>query len=266
VKSGGCRALVLSMLVFPAIGVTAHAQDAETTKMLAEITSLSNEQKQIPDKVKQSLALKQQNERQFKALEGEGAGLKAESAAIEAQRPSVHGLCTGTVPHAQFAAAQARCRAVQDPFNRRVDAYNARKNQIAAKYQVVNQRESARAAAAKQLIARNDEITKRIALRQASIRARQVVAKPQSCTEQCKGMTPNDAAAQCLQSCVDGARAPASLPTVEQKQRPPFVATPNTPNRTPQQAIDEYKKSGSADPTPKSFRKDATEPPPPSAR
>jgi hypothetical protein len=111
-------------------------------------------------------------------------------------------------------------------------------------------------------VERHNQITKRIALLRASIRARQVVAKPKSCTDRCKGMASNDAAAQCLQSCFDGARGPSGMPTVEQKQRPTFSMTPN---RTPQQAIDEYKKSGSADPTPKSFRRKSAEPPPPGA-
>lgn len=256
------RIFVLGSLVLFA-ALPARAQDAETTKMLAEITQLSAEQKQMPAKVKQSLALKAQHEQDYKRLATESASLKAESSAIDAQRPSVRSLCTGTVPHAQFAAAQARCQAAQGPFNRRVDAYNTRKNQVSAKYQAVNQRETARAAAAKQLVARNEQITKRIAALQASIRARQVVAKPKSCTDQCKNMASNEAAAQCMQSCFDGARSPSSLPTVEQKQKPPFVATPN---RTPQQAIDEYKKSGRADPTPDSFRRTTAEPPSPNAK
>jgi hypothetical protein len=41
-----------------------------------------------------------------------------------------------------------------------------------------------------------------------------------------------------------------------------FSATPND-KRTPQQAIDEYKKSGAANPMPESYRRKGTVPPSP---
>src|SRR5579872_2056818 len=247
-------------LSIAATGSQALAQDSDVSKMMAEVSQLSAEQSQIPAKLQQSLALKQQHERQFQQLNQESNSLKSEGSSIDAQRPTVTSLCTGKVPHAQFAAAQARCQAVLVPFNRRVDAYNAHKGRLSTAYQAINQQENARAAEARRLQARGQQLSQRIAVLQASIRAKQVAAKPASCTQSCAGKS-GEAAAQCLQHCFDGARKDTDLPTVEQKYVPPSGATAN---RTPEQAIEEYKRSGDANPMPKSFRRNAAEPPPPS--
>jgi DNA repair exonuclease SbcCD ATPase subunit len=257
-------AFVIALSLIAAAGTSSRAQDADKqiASMMAEINQLSNEQKQMPAKVEQSLAQKRQHEQQFKALDGESANLKSESNAIETQRPGVRSACSGTYPKSQIEAARARCRAAQAPFNRRVDAYNAKNNRLKGRYQAVRTRESARVAAAKLLYDRNQAITKRIAALRDRVKALQMAAKPKTCTEKCRGMASNDAAAQCLQSCFDGARGAGGLPTVEQKQRPVFSATPND-KRTPQQAIDEYKKSGAANPMPESYRRKGTVPPSP---
>ena len=252
--------LVASILCIAATPLSAHAQNVDVSKMMAEIAQLSAEQKQVPAKLQQSLALKKQHEGQFKQLAQEGNNIKAASSAIEARRPSVDRLCHGTYPKSQLAAAKARCNAVLAPFNRQVADTNARKRRLTAAYQSLNQKEAARAAAAKRLLARDTQIKQRIAVLQASIRAHKVVAKPSSCSQACMSKS-GEALSQCMQSCFDGARSDTSLPTVEQKYRPPSSVTTN---RTPEQAIQEYKQSGSANPLPKSFRREAAPPPPPS--
>ncbi len=252
--------LVSSAFYIVATPLLAHAQSADVAKMVAEISQLSAEQKQEPGKVQQSLALKRQHEAQFKQLAQQGNSIKAASNAIEARRSSVYRLCHGKYPRSQLAAANARCNSVLVPFNRQVTEVNARRHRLAAAYQSLRQKEAARVAAAKRLQARDAQIRQRIAVLQASIRAHRVVAKPSSCSQACMSKS-GEALSQCMQSCFDGARSDTSLPTVEQKYRPPSGATSN---RTPEQAIEEYKKSGNANPLPKSFRREAPPPPPPS--
>ena len=251
--------LVTGVLYIATAPLLAHAQGADIPKMTAEISQLSAEQHQISAKLQQSVALKKQDESQFKRFTQESNSIKAASNAIEARRASVYRLCHGTYPRSQLAAANARCTAALGPFNRQVSDTNTRRHRLNAAYQSLRQKEAARAAAAKRLLARDAQIRQRIAVLQASIRAHRVVAKPSSCSQACMSKS-GEALSQCMQSCFDGARSDTSLPTVEQKYKPPFSATPN---RTPEQAIQEYKKSGDANPLPKSFRKEAPPPPPP---
>jgi hypothetical protein len=252
--------LVVALFLSAATVPVANAQqDAEIAKMTAEITQLTTEQDQNSGKLQQSLALKKQHEAQFARLDQDSNNIKAASSSLEAQRPNVDRLCHGTYPKAQLAAAQARCNAVLVPFNQQVNTLNGRRDRLRGEYQKVNQAEATRAAAAKQVLARNDQIRQRIAVLQASIRARQVAVKPQSCTQSCQSKS-GEALSQCMQSCFDGARKDTGMPTVEEKYRPPSVITSN---RTPQQAIEEYKASGKADATPDSFRRQAAPPPPP---
>ena len=251
--------LVMGVVYIVATPLLAHAQGADIQKMTAEISQLSAEQKQISAKLHQSVAQKKQHESQFKRLSQEGNRIKAASNAIEARRPSVYKLCHGKYPRSQLAAANARCNAVLVPFNRQVSATNTRRRRLAAAYRSLNGKEAARVAAAKRMLARDAQIRQRIAVLQASIRAHRVVAKPSNCSQACMSKS-GEALSQCMQSCFDGARSDTGLPTVEQKYKPPFRATPN---RTPEQAIQEYKKSGDANPLPKSFRRKAAPPPPP---
>lgn len=57
--------------------------------------------------------------------------LNAELARIDADRPAIEAqieaLCPIEVPQAELAAATARCRAVKDPWHRRIDNYNTKK-------------------------------------------------------------------------------------------------------------------------------------------
>jgi len=235
---------------------TRARKGGEVDKLMAEISQLSAEQRQFPAKVEGSLALKRANESEYNRLKQEDGRLKGESNAIEAKRPSVKSLCTGTVPQAQLAAAQARCKAAQDPFSRRVDAYNREINRVKAAYAAVDAKENNRVAQAKQLQARQEQITQRLAALQAALK----VAQRSACTTECQGKSA-EAAAQCLQRCFDGAGNITA--TVEQHQRPPFSATQQ---RTPEQAIEEYKKSGRANPGPNTLRTNPVPPPPTSSR
>lgn len=232
----------------------ARAQ-SEVDKLMAEISQLSAEQKQLPTKLQENLALKRANEAEYNRLKPEDTRLKSEGNAIEAQRPSVQSVCTGTVPQGQLAAAQARCKSAQDPFNRRVNDYNTNLNKLKAASAAIDAKENARVAAAKQLQARSEQITQRLTQLQAALK----LAQRSACTKTCQSQS-GEAAAQCLQSCFDGAANTTA--TVEQNQRPTFSATPN---RTPEQAIEEYRRSGRANPGPNTLRTNPVPPPPPTS-
>lgn len=248
--------VLMAAFLAAVIAGESRAQEADVSKMMAEISQLSAEQKQIPAKLQQNLALRAANNLQLEKLKQDLSRVQAESSAIKAQGPSVDSACTGTYPRDQFPAAQARCDAVKNPFNQRVEANNARRRKGLADVQELKQKENKRRAQEEQLIARDQQITQRIAALQATIKT----ARASSCTQSCRDKQ-NDAAAQCLQSCFDGARSDTALPTVEENYRPPFTATPN---RTPEQAIEEYRRSGAAQPGPSTLRTNPVPPPSPS--
>lgn len=251
---------VTAVLCITMTPLLAQTQDANIPNMMGEIAQLSAEQKQIAPEFTQSVALKKKIAGEVTDLAKQRKRLDVEFNEIKAQAPVVQRLCTGRYPRSQVAAATARCEAVKIPFNRRAVAYNKKSDRIAAAFKSLHQQEDARVAAAIQLWARYKQIGQRIAALEASIRALQVAAKPSSCSQACISKS-GEALSQCMQSCFDGARSDTSLPTVEQKYLRPSGATTN---RTPEQAIEEYKKSGAANPLPKSFRNDAAPPPSPS--
>jgi hypothetical protein len=244
----------------------AQADDAAIAKMAQEVSQLTSRQRDISTQLESSLSLKRQHEQQYSALDQESGKLKAESQSIESQRPAVQAACTGTVPQNQLAAAQARCNAVQQPFNRRVNAYNTRNNQLKTSYQAIDGQEKTRVAAAQRLQAAYKQNAERMASLQASIKqaqaekaARELLGRRNACTQSCASKG-GEAASQCLQSCFDGARSDTQVGTVEQNYRPPSGATSN---RTPEQAIEEYKNSGRA-PGPNTLHTNPVPPPPPS--
>jgi hypothetical protein len=171
-------------------------------------------------------------------------------------------VCEVTVPREQLAAAQARCEAARGPFNTRVGTWQKQAREYDTAHQAVIDRETERVAAARRLLARSEEIQKRLEALRAAIRARKPLMKTMICTQKCSALK-GDAASQCLQCCYDGASGCSSLPPVEQKKKPPFQMTSN---RTPQQAIEDYKKSGRASPGPTTVKTAAVPPPPPPSK
>jgi hypothetical protein len=231
-----------------------HAQtsDADIAKMMEEVVKLGAEQKELPKKVEANLTLKKKHETEFARIDTENKRLEADSAAVEADRPVVDSLCTGTFPEEELAAAKARCHAVLTPFNARVDELRQREEQLTDQLAALENQEDARVDAGKALQDRAAYLERRIKQLKMSI----LLAKRGPCVEKCQAGSA-EGMSQCLSICWDLARG--GLPSVEQKQMPIFKATSN---RTPEQAIEEYKNSGRAAPPGPTPSKGPPPPPP----
>jgi hypothetical protein len=249
----GLVALAVALVLATAMSSGAHAQtsDADIAKMMEEIVTLSAEQKELPKKVEANLTLKKKHETEYARIATEDKRLKADSAAIEADRPGVNSLCTGTFPEEELAAATARCNAVLIPFNARIEDLKARVKQLADQSTTLGKQEDERFNAGKALQGRAVYLENRLKQLKMTI----LLAKRGSCVKKCQ-QSSAEVVSQCLSCCWDLARC--DLPSVEQKQLPVFKATTS---RTPEQAIEEYKNSGRAAPP---APKQAKEPPPPS--
>ena len=105
-----------------------------------------------------SAALEEKNR-----LIASAATIEAESAAIEAQKPSVIALCHRRVPKRQVAAASARCDAVLIPYNNRVKAHDATVRRLAAQHESLIKRMRAYLDETNQLEARRDQLSQRLA-------------------------------------------------------------------------------------------------------
>jgi hypothetical protein len=152
-----------------------------------------------------------------------------------------------TVSPEQLAAAQAACAAARAPYNQSVTAYNTRLKNNKEQQQQVNESEKSRAAEARRLWERKEEIEKRLQQIEA-LKARF------ECFQHCPA-DGTEAAVECHKRCFDGGaagRAPVETTKPYQLQHG---------RRTFQQAIDDYRKSG-AKPGPKSLKTKPVPPPP----
>ena len=209
--------------------------DAEIAKMLEEVVALTEERKELPKKIEANLTLKKKHEIEFSRTNAEITNLAStEGVAIEAERPGVDNVCIGTVPEDQLAAATARCNAVLIPFNARIQALADRMKELDDQNAETTKREDERFAGGKALQERANYIENRRKQLQMSI----MLAKRRSCVEKCN-VGSAESAVQCLAACWDLARN--DLPAVALNPAPIFKAAPN---RTPEQAIEEYKNSG----------------------
>lgn len=280
-------AAVIAVAAFSSPAVAGNSE-AELAKLLAEVDSLNAEAAALPKKAQANLAVKAKHEQDYKRIDAERKNLEPEEAAIEAQRPTVASLCSGTVPEDQYAAAVARCHAVLDPFNNRIKILEAKHKDLDEQVAQVDRQEDARVAEGKALAERNSYIGSRRTQLDALIK----LTRRAVCVERC---TTSDTQT-CLSACYDGAST--SLPS-EAPTKPTWSATPNStpngpntvqpptapntvapprapepnagqlpkptfsaaPNRTPEQAIEEYKNSGREKPA--GPRPSAPPPPPP---
>ena len=163
--------LLSGVFVVAAIASPLRAQDADIAGLMNELSQLRAEQNQIIAKMQQNLLLKTKYEQQLAQLAVEATALKTEWDGIEVQRGQVRKICTAKVTKDKLAAAKKRCDSVLRPFNQRVAAFNTRKKNLDTNQQTVRQLEAARASAAAPVEARNDQINRRVAYLEASIRA-----------------------------------------------------------------------------------------------
>ncbi|MGH6982360.1 MAG: hypothetical protein ACREFC_14255, partial [Stellaceae bacterium] len=232
----------------------ARAVAEDLPSLEQESSHLAVETEQLGAKLQQSVTAKHANEPEFDRLDTAGAPIRALASQIEAQRPKVESLCHRTVPKEQLAAATAQCNAVLVPFNHDVDTYKTDRAKWNQAHQKVVDQEKARVAAAQLLIQRRQAIEKRLAAVKEAI-ARLLRNAKLQCMQDCTKSGSTDAAGYCLQRCWDNAVAGLS-PVERNKQYQAQFGT-----RTVEQAIEEYKRSGAADPGHKTLK--IKEPPPP---
>jgi peptidoglycan hydrolase CwlO-like protein len=218
-----------------------RAQEDAIASMMNEITALSAELEKVPAKLDANLTLKQANESQIKVLDATNERLLVAKQSLDAEEPRVFSVCNVTVPQDQYAAAVARCNAAKVPFETRMRSYNTDVDKLNSDVDRVNASETKRAGEARQLLERRAFIVKRITELRAAVQAAQKAAEMQACTARCAGASSNEAASYCMQSCYDGAPSDASLPG---------PAAGASHRRTPEEAIEEYRRSGSANPGP----------------
>jgi len=252
-----CLIVVAAALLVAAQPQGVRAQGDDIAGILNEITTLSGElEKDIPRKLEESLSLKNKHQEEIKYLDQIADNLLTEKSGVEAAEAQVVSVCNVTVPEEQYAAAVARCDAAKAPYMQRLDHYNNGVDELQTKTADVNEREQQRANEAQVLLAHRQEVISRIGILKAQLAAAKA-AKLNACTASCGGS--KDAAAQCMQSCFDGARGADELPPVEGFIRPPFSGSA----RTPEQAIEEYRRSGAANPGPNSLHTNPVPPPSP---
>lgn len=215
--------------------------------MIDDLTKVESDLKQIPSKIQENLALKKQHEAELAPIDAAWDQLKSVKAELDAQAPTVDSQCNRTVPKEQLEAAHAQCQAVLNPYNAKVDAYNARRESLDSQEAPIRAAEQERVAKAQAIKQEYDSLTQREASLKSAIRAAMLAKCPQALT----GSDEN--VAQSASRCFDGAAASSSTVT----GGPTFSMTPN---RTPEQAIQDYKNSGRK-PGPNTLK--INEPPPP---
>lgn len=245
--AGGMLAL---LFVAPAAGAN---DDPELAAMIEELSKLNAEikkvEQEIPAKVKENLSigrsLQSEAEVVVKHMDHQEA---TEGKDIDAQRPAVQAACGG----GDLPEAVARCRSVAVPFNQKVDAFNAQLEQDKAKLRAIQAKAEKRDKEFKQLLAKRDSLAtsvKGVMLRMRLLLVRRCVERAGSSDE---------SAAHAQSVCFD--QAEARLAELSGSTAPPSTATPN---RTPQQAIDDYRNSGAVQPNLQGRRPAPPPPPPP---
>lgn len=247
-------AVALALLV-----ATGPARADEFDSLLTQLNQASAElktfQQEAPKKVDEILALKAKHQAEYDALDQQSKAISADGASIDAQAPSVRSLCQGTYPEDQLAAANARCDAALGPFNARVQSYNARLDTLKQKYAELDTRENARVQQGQAIEKQYTSLKSRV---DSLSRALAVAAKTR-CMSNASGGSPEEIAHQ-QSVCFDNASAQITTLIGGTPPKPPSSAAPN---RTPQQAIDEYRNSGPAQPTTRTRKTSAPPPPPP---
>lgn len=273
-------ACIASTVVFAACGVLAQdvpePAEMSTDEIESEIASIESEQQEIVEKLQFNIEQQEATQREYARLNQENerldredarlatvrSGLDADLAAIEKDRPAVQSACRGgTLPtQAEANAANARCEALIRPFNQRVDAYGIRLN--AHKAELLTQKadeqkynsdrdkaikkEEIRAKEAQALIARGEYLDTRLAALELELGLRLRSAGAVPC-ESCAKMTSDEAASQCLMRCFEGARpGDDNAEAIAPDTGTPFFG--EGAGRTADEAIEEYKNSGSANP------------------
>jgi peptidoglycan hydrolase CwlO-like protein len=249
-------AALMAALILPA-----PALADEFDSLLQQLSTAVQDQKKfeadVPQKLNDSLSLKKENEAKYAELDKQMTSVNAEGSALDAERPGIDALCHGTYPQDQLAAAQARCDAAMGPYNARIEAYNQKLGDVKSKIADVDAQEEKRVEAAKALQAQYDTLKNHVEMLQKVVTA----AARARCMA--NAAAPSDEAAAHAQSvCFDGARAQIAATVGETPPKPTWSATPGS-HRTPEQAIQDYKNSGPAQPSTR-MRKTAPPPPPPS--
>lgn len=248
------RSIVLAAAVLlVAMAPRIDAQDLGSLEK--ESVQLAVEKKEIATTLDQSAKAARDNDHDFDVLNKEKVTIQAEGDRVEAQRPKIKALCNRTVPQNQLAAATAECKAALVPFNADVATYKTDAGSWNARHKAMMEKEGARVAAAKRLIERRQAIEKRQAALRDAIALRLKNAKLQ-CMQDCVKEGKPDAMAYCLQRCWDN--AVAGLSPVERNRQ--YQAQFGT--RTVEQAIEEYKNSGRANPGPNTLKIKPVPPPP----
>ena len=260
------RIAAASAFVFGPLFGAALAAEADMASMLAEATQLTKEKTEVAQKVQENLRAAEKLNLERDQLLPVANRLEAQSEQLDAEKQRIIPLCTGSVPEPQWAAAQARCDAVRNPYNARVEAHNRAYLETKKQLDDLLRRHDANRNEAQQLAARDRQIDMRLSV------LRELMATAGGCAACAKA--PSAQMDSCFRACYDGAaRRPDLAP---QDIRPPFSAStqsgavvvvpPNSGQRTPEQAIREYQQSGAANPLPGTFRRTVPPPPPPSIR
>lgn len=248
----------LAVLALAVALAAAPAPAADLAEMKAELTKVEDEIKVVETKLTANAAEQQQIKTDSAHLQSESDALQARIVAHEANRPAVASVCSGTVPPEQLAAAQARCDAQRLPFNQVVERQQKERQALIDRNEALVRKDNRRLAAARELTQQYEKLSARKQQLQKVILA----ASGSRCIQSCQAIpctTLNcDALKQCEQNCWDGARGAGSTPAVEPYVTAPFVMKP----RTPQEAIDDYRRSGPARPGPSGLRTRAPPLPP----
>jgi len=181
--------------------VVVWAGTMSATDVVEEVRQLVEEREALSAEINSARPQLDADERRFnREVQPDRERLKVERASLNAERPGVESVCRGQVPAEQLAAAQARCQAVLEPFNRRVRELNSRAEQNQA---AINEM----LARAKPIWAKQDRV-KAIAARLGSLRGLLLAQLQAQCVQSCTGRSP-EGTEGCLQVCYDGAKEKA---------------------------------------------------------
>jgi hypothetical protein len=207
------------------------AQTVEATALERQISQLSGELEQNAARLQAVTAKSTADLGAMQQLEASEAGVKAEAAAIDAQKPSVEALCHRKVPKSEVAAAGARCDAVLIPFNNRVKAHNAAIQRLSAQMQAVIQRMQSDVNDVQQLQSRRDEINQQLASLRAQLQARQSAAPASRAGSPIKqkDATASPKSAPCNGAVTSNGCEPANTPP---PNKPTSVTIGNQPVRS----------------------------------
>ena len=195
-------ALTMALLTLPATTViaqpdpvSADASESALSASVAEAVALDKKLKGREPGIKLDIL------RVKSLLSGEKILLDKESKEIDELKPSMdkksNELCQGEVPTDQLESARKSCHALIDPWNKRIDDYEARATLFNNEMEKLQKRLQAYSDDMNELARK-----KRAILAQAKTLALRMVA---DCLQRCTSSSDEDAA-QCQQTCWDGAQ------------------------------------------------------------